>query len=202
MLRCGLSHRERKAGDTGTAGPRRARCGRRRRTGSCTHSRRGKEEESLRSRCGGTGWYGWPRVGTAQGVAETSLYSQKGRVWNLRLLVHGRGPGPSPTTAPVSSPALGTWLGRVVHDPDESLGQEMVVGGLLGCTGHRELDLLEFFRIHAWNAERGRLSVESPHQGHCSSRKPRSGSRISAMTGAARTCLRQTSPRAELKPTY
>lgn len=80
-----------------------------------------------------------------------------------------QGPGLSTSAAPVSGHTPGTWLGRVVHDPDESLSQEMVVGGLLGRTGHWELDLLEFLRIHAWNAERGRLSVEWPHQAFCSS---------------------------------
>lgn len=33
-----------------------------------------------------------------------------------------------------------TWLGSIVHDPDESLGQQMVVGGFLSFTWHWELD--------------------------------------------------------------
>lgn len=61
----------------------------------------------------------------AEGVAEIQLDPQKG------------------STTPVNSqPAPGTWLGSVVHDPDESFGQEVVVGGLLGGTGHWELDSL------------------------------------------------------------
>lgn len=37
---------------------------------------------------------------------------------------------------------VGTWLGSVVHDPDESLGQQVVVGGLLSHIWHRQLDSL------------------------------------------------------------
>lgn len=52
-------------------------------------------------------------------------------------------PGPLNCTTPVNSQhAPGTWLGGIVHDPDESFGQEVVVGGLLGRTGCWELDSL------------------------------------------------------------
>lgn len=54
-------------------------------------------------------------------------------------------------------PAPGTWLGGVVHDPDEPFGQEVVVGGLLGCTGHWELNSLQFCRVHTWDGESDKL---------------------------------------------
>lgn len=41
-----------------------------------------------------------------------------------------------------TTPQVGTWLGSVVHDPDESFSQRMVVGGLLDCVWHGELDSL------------------------------------------------------------
>lgn len=63
--------------------------------------------------------------------------------WSLQL--------PHPRALPARP---GTWLGCVVHDSDEPLSQEVVVGGLLGCSGHWKLDSLEFLRIHAWNREK------------------------------------------------
>lgn len=61
----------------------------------------------------------------------------------------------------------GTWLGSVVHDPDESLGQQVVVGGALGCTGHRELDALQLFRLHACDGERDKLSADPAWRQPC-----------------------------------
>ena len=64
--------------------------------------------------------------------------------WSLQL-PHPREPPAHP----------GTWLGRIVHDSDESFSQEVVVSGFLGRSGHWKLDSFEFLRIHAWNREKG-----------------------------------------------
>jgi hypothetical protein len=71
----------------------------------------------------------------------------------------------TPLTEPcekTSPRQAGTWLGGTVHDPDEPLSQEIVVCSLLHSIRHWQLDLLEFFRIHAWYEERGKTSTELP----------------------------------------
>lgn len=171
MLRRGLGHPERKAGDTGNTSKRRAGCGRRGKAGSSpntTGDERGRDPE-VRTRLDRTVWVAQGTHAQPREWPRPACIPRKARSRTQDSWCTVRGPGPSTSAAPVSGHTLGTWLGRAVHDPDESLSQEMVVGSLLGRAGHWELDLLEFLRIHAWNAERGRLSVEWPHQAFCSS---------------------------------
>ena len=129
----------------------------------------GEERESLAQTPRGTGRGGDPRMKTrldgrvrvAPGVCAagerlsstwipgTARSGSRGScgwcgAWSLQL-PHPREPPAHP----------GTWLGRIVHDSDESFSQEVVVSGFLGRSGHWKLDSLEFLRIHAWNREKG-----------------------------------------------
>ena len=152
MLKCGLGHPERRAADTGTTDQSRSEYGRRREGESGTNTtgdgkRRRPQDEDKAGREGPGG----PRCVCGRGAAELRLDSRHGRgswgrcgAWSLQF-PHPREPPACP----------GTWLGRIVHDSDESFSQQVVVSGFLSCSGHWKLDSLEFLRIHAWNREKG-----------------------------------------------
>lgn len=106
------------------------------------------ERKERRTRCEdtagqeGTGGPGYV-CGGQRGWLRSAWTTRTARSRAQGFWCQGWGPSLSNSTAPVNSQHTpGTWLGSVVHDPDESFGQQVVVNGLLSHIGHWELDSL------------------------------------------------------------